>query len=50
MTAVPWRMLPVVDLGGIEELQQFLGEFAAEVFASLKRKDQRGWGAAVCVG
>src|SRR5687768_15618973 len=37
-------MLPVVDLGEIEELRESLGEFVAEVFASLKRKDQRGWG------
>ncbi len=37
-------MLPVVDLAEIEELRESLGEFVAEVFASLKRKDQRGWG------
>jgi SRSO17 transposase len=37
-------MLPFVDLGGIEQLRASLGEFVAEVFGSLTRKDQRGWG------
>ncbi len=37
-------MLPVVDLGEVERLRGDLREFVAEVFASLKRKDQRRWG------
>src|SRR3954463_16837316 len=37
-------MLPVVDLGEIERLRGDLGEFVAEVFSSLKRKDQRAKG------
>jgi SRSO17 transposase len=37
-------MLPVVDLGEVESLRGDLGEFVAEMFASLKRRDQRRWG------
>lgn len=37
-------MLPFVDLGEIDQLRANLAEFVAEVFGSLKRKDQRGWG------
>ncbi|MFF0628486.1 IS701 family transposase [Streptomyces sp. NPDC004296] len=33
-----------MDLGEVEQLRDSIGEFVAEVFSSLKRKDQRGWG------
>ena len=33
-----------MDLGEVERLRADLGTYVAEVFASLKRKDQRGWG------
>ncbi|MFI1295101.1 IS701 family transposase [Streptomyces noursei] len=33
-----------MDLGEVEQLREDLGEFVAEVFSSIRRKDQRGWG------
>ena len=37
-------MLAGVNLGEIEELRSELALFVAEVFASVARKDTRGWG------
>ncbi|WP_369359677.1 IS701 family transposase [Streptomyces sp. cg2] len=32
-----------MDLGEVEQLREDFGEFIAEVFSLLKRRDQRGW-------
>ena len=37
-------MLFGVDLGEIDQLRGELAEFVAEVFASVRRRDARGWG------
>jgi hypothetical protein len=38
------RDAAVVGLGEIEQLQDELARFVAEVFASVPRRDTRGWG------